>query len=514
MGEESFKKRYAFKLLTQLVGFVIGLITQAVVPRALGPRAYGDFNFLTSFFSQFVGFFDMGTSICFYTKLSAKRDDGALVGFYSILVVVVSVITLVFVVSSHGFNLYSVFWPDQHVLYIYLAAAWALFVWIVSLLTMMGDAYGLTVAAEKARMLQRLLGMLLLLLLFILDQLHLTQFFLYHYTVLCFLAITYIHIYKANGYSLGNQWISSSRNKFKVHFREFYLYSHPLFVVSALALISGIFDRWILQTAAGSIQQGFYSLSYQIGAMCFLFTGAIAPLLLREFSIAHASKDVEKMSVLFKSHFPVLYSLSAFFSCFVAVQADKVIHLFGGNSYKGAIAAVAIMAFYPIHQTYGQLTASLFYATGQTALYRNIGIFFLVLSLPLTYFLIAPHDKWGLNAGATGLAIKMVVVNVMTVNVQLYFNTKLLNLNFWRYIGHQIVNVAALLIAAIISVVLLDHVLFSDGSIITNFTLSGCIYVVLVSVMILLYPPVFGLTRADVAVALKRIAAATRWAVR
>src|SRR3990172_9100363 len=73
--EDSLKKRYLFKLGTNLIGMVIGIITQAIIPRGLGPKAFGDFSFLRDFFTQFVGFFDMGTSIGFYTKLSQRQKD-------------------------------------------------------------------------------------------------------------------------------------------------------------------------------------------------------------------------------------------------------------------------------------------------------------------------------------------------------------------------------------------------------------------------------------------------------
>jgi len=514
MSEDSFNKRYLFKLLTNLFGFVINLITQAIVPRALGPKSYGDFGFISGFFTQFVGFFDMGTSVCFYTKLSGKPDDLGLVRFYGYFVLGISAITLAFVIITHSLDLHRFVWPDQQIRYIYLAAVWGVLVWIIGILTMMGDAYGLTVAAEKARMLQRVLGLVLLLALFIFGQLHLTQFFLYHFLVLCFMAGAFVFILETKGYSLRGIWIFPSRIQLRTYVKEFYLYSHPLFWVSLLALISGIFDRWILQVAGGSVQQGFYSLSYQIGAMCFLFTGAMTPLLLREFSIAHTNRDIGQMTALFRRYFPVLYSVSAFFSCYIALQADKVIHLFGGSPYRGAMAAVVIMAFYPIHQTYGQLTASLFYATGQTALYRNIGFLFLMLGLPLTYLLIAPQDKLGLNAGATGLAAKMVVVNIIAVNVQLYFNARQLHLRFWRYVGHQIISVAVLLGIAYVSVILMDHILFSGGAVIANFMLSGCIYTLLVSCLILLFPPIFGITHADLASVFQKIAFATGWRTR
>jgi O-antigen/teichoic acid export membrane protein len=498
VGEDSLKKRYLFKLLANFVGFVFNIITQAIIPRGLGPKAYGDFGFLSSFFTQFVGFLDMGTSVCFYTKLSGRQRDFVLVRFYGCFVIIVSIITLAFVFIAHNGNLYHVIWPDQRILYIYLAAIWGILMWIVGLLTMMGDAYGLTVATEKARIIQRALGLALILLLFILGQIHLAQFFVYHYVVLLFLAGVFIYIFKIKGYLIHKIWIFPSRQQITKYFKEFYLYSHPLFLVSVFALVTGIFDRWILQVAGGSLQQGFYTLSYQIGAMCFLFTGAMTPLLLREFSIAHTNNDIRQMAVLFRRYFPALFSISAFFSCFIALQADKVIYIFGGSQYGGAIVAVTIMAFYPIHQTYGQLSASLFYATGQTALYRNIGIIFLLLGLPLTYFLIAPVDKLGLNAGATGLAIKMLLINVIAVNVQLYFNAKQLNLRFWRYLGHQVLSILCLLVLAVLSALGADYLLALRTNLLTNFLIAGLWYSIMVIGLAYFLPAVFGISRDDI----------------
>ena len=148
---------------------------------------------------------------------------------------------------------------------------------------------------------------------------------------------------------------------------------------------------------------------------------------------AFGNGDITQMALLFRRYIPMLYSIAAYFSCFIAMQADKVIYIFGGSKYKEASIAVAIMAFFPIHQTYGQLSGSVFYATGQTSLYRNIGVTSMLIGLPVTYFLIAPGDKWGINAGATGLAIKMVLLQFIAINVQLYFNSKYLKFSFKRY---------------------------------------------------------------------------------
>lgn len=498
MTEDSLQKRYSYKLLTNLVGLVFNIIIYSIIPRGLGPKAYGSFNFLTNFFTQMVGFFDTGTSLGFYTKLSNRPRESALVCFYTYFIAIVSIVTLVFVLLAHWTNSYSMIWPDQEMKYIYLAAGWGVLTWIVGVLNMMADAYGLTVASEMVRIYQRAIALMLILMLFALEQLRLYQFFLYHYFILFLLAGAFIWVMDKNGYSVNRNWKPLSWSQIKLYFKEFYHYSHPLFFCSVIGMIAGIFDRWLLQVFGGSIQQGFYSLSYQIGTICFLFTSAMTPLLMREFAISFGKRDFQEMARLFRRYVPMLYTIAAFFSCFIAFQAQKIIYIMGGRQFSGAFLAVAVMAFYPIHQTYGQLSASVYYAAGQTALYRNIGITFLLIGLPLTYFLIAPKEKMGLGAGATGLAIKMVLVNFVGVNVQVYFNARLLKLNYWRYLGHQFVSVGCLLAVAALASIGADNILGLRERTLASFFVAGIFYTIVVMSLACFLPVIFGIYKEDI----------------
>src|SRR3989304_3080640 len=85
--EHSLKKRYFYKLFTNFLGLGVSLVTQTIVPRGLGPKSYGDFSFLSDYFNQFAGFFDMGTSIGFYTKLSQRPKEFKLVVFYFFFII-------------------------------------------------------------------------------------------------------------------------------------------------------------------------------------------------------------------------------------------------------------------------------------------------------------------------------------------------------------------------------------------------------------------------------------------
>ena len=497
MTEDSLKKRYGAKLSTNLIGLGIGLITQAVIPRGLGPKAYGDFSFLSNFFNRVVGFLDMGTSIGFYTKLSQRQQDFGLVSFYFLFAGIVSFFVIILVGCTNVSGAYSTLLPGQHPFYIYLAGLWGILTWLVQVLNKMADAYGVTVSTEIARIIQKGFGLALILGLFFSNQLNLTHFFFYHYFILTFVALAFIWVIRRSGRPLWGNWRLSVAQS-KAYAKELYDYSHPLFVHASVGLIAGILDRWMLQKFAGSVEQGFYGLSYQIGAICFIFSSAMTLLITREFAIAFGQKDLQEMARLFRRYIPMLYAIAAYFACFIAVQADKVTFIMGGGKFQQATLAVTIMAFYPIHQTYGQLSGSVFYATGQTRLYRNIGITFMLIGLPVTYFLIAPDYMLGLNAGATGLAIRMVALQFIVVNIQLYFNSRLLGLQFWRYLSHQIVSVACLLCIAAISMFVIDKGFGLNEKVILSFLVSGIFYTLMVMILGYVRPILFGLQRRDI----------------
>ena len=497
MTTDSFKKRYLSKLSANIVGLGVNLVTQAIIPRGLGPRAYGDFNFLSNFFNQVVGFLDMGTSIGFYTKLSQRQQEFGLVSFYLSFMGIVSFLLLIitgFIIVS---GTYTSLLPDQVPFFIYLSVIWGILTWCEQVLNKMADAYGVTVSAEIAKIIQKGLGLGLIGLLFMTGKLNLTNYYFYHYIILVFLLMAYIFVMERSEYSFRQEW-KPSLSQIRKYTSEFYNYSHPLFVYALVVMIVGILERWMLQKYSGSVQQGFYGLSYLIGTVFFLFTSAMTPIITREFSISYGKNDINEMERLFRRYIPTLYVIAAYFGCFIAVEAEKVTFILGGEKFQQAALAVSIMAFYPIHGTYGQLSGSIFYASGQTALYRNIGIIFTLIGLMVTYFLIAPRHMMGLNAGATGLAVKMVSVNIFRVNVHLWFNAKLLKLRFWRYVLHQIVSVGCLLGIASISMFIVDQIVGLHDKIIAGFILSGLLYTFMAFILCYVQPVIFGLQRQDI----------------
>jgi len=495
----SLKRRYFVRLFANILSLPVNLVIQAVIPRGLGPKAYGDFNFLSNFFLQLMTFFSLSTSTGFYTKLSQRQKEFGLISFYFRFTALAVLALFLFtgVCQSTGWARY--LWLGQKTQWVYLAAVWAVLTWTATLFMYVGDSYGLTVSTESARLAQRLVGLAVLLILFFARHLSLKTLFIYQYGLSIFLIALFLWIFEKNGFSFFRSW-SLGREQWHSYVREFYDYSHPLFSLAAVGVVVSILERWFLQKFGGSVEQGFFGLSYQIAAACFIFTSAMTSLITREFSIAFEKKDFVEMARLFRRFIPLLYSAAAFFACFACAQASSVARLFGGAKYTAAAAPVMIMSLYPIHQTYGQLSGSVFFAAGQTRLYRNTGLLYVVLSLPIAYFLLAPHELLGLQAGAVGLAVKFVVVNFLVVNVQLFFNARFLKLRFMRYVAHQMISVGFLMVLALLSKMISDRIWIMPRGGFSNLLIAGFFYTTFAAICAYYFPLIFGLQASDVAI--------------
>jgi len=492
MQETSLKKRYFIKLFANIISGIIGAILIAIVPKALGPVAYGQFVYLQEFFTKAIGFLDMGSSIAFFTKLSARAERKELISFYFLYSFIVLGVIFGFIYVSDFLSFIHHIIPDISIEYIYMGLVFGFFTWFTQIFIKISDAYALTVSVELIKVGHKIVSLLLLL--FFVYQLafDIELYYYFHYIVLVsfLLIITWLFIKKGIFKNILNSDFSIINLT-----KEFVSYCHPLVVYSMIGLIAGLFDIWLLQKQAGSVQMGFYGLAYSLAAMCFLFTSAMTPIITREFSKSYEQKDLENMSKLFYRYIPMLYSIAAYFAIFISVQSENVLLIFTDEKFKDAFLVLVIMALYPIHQTYGQLSGSLFYATGQTKLIRNMALFTQPLGMLIAFIFI-----YLLDLEAVGLAYKMILIQFIGVNIQLYFNAKLLNLDMKHFIWHQVYAVLFFIVLAMVPTLLI-----SFSSPMVEFLISGFLYTFLVIIFIYVFPQTFAISRDEIKMNLNNI---------
>ncbi|MCP4650695.1 MAG: hypothetical protein GY853_11540 [PVC group bacterium] len=492
----SIKKKSVFKILTNIVTLLVGLVTQGIIPRTLGPAAYGNFSFLTNFFFSICGFLNLNSSTVFFTKLSQRPKAKGLIRFYMHFLAFIALIIAIFLSGSIVFGLKSVFWPGQRTVFIILAAILGVFTFYDMVFKDMCDAYGITIKAELIKIALKVIGLGLILFLFWKKSLNLGTYFSYHIFILLSTIGFLIFLIHKSGHSLFSGFIAK-KDEFEPYYKEFSKVCFPLFFFLSLALIGQIFDRWFLQKFSGSVDQGYYSFAFQVGNLCMLFTSAIMPLVLREQSIHFGNMDFEKLRNVFSRSISILVALTAFICCFLAVESQTVINIFAGKAYSAAFVPMVLMCLFPIHRTYGQLNGNFFFASDRVHIYRNIGIVFTLLGVVFTFFLLGPQKYGGFNLGANGLSFKMMGLQVISVNVQLWFNAKYLKYSFKTLFLNQIGTIIVFLGLSGISSGF-ARAIFPNLAPVIHFCLSGTVYVIICFVVFNCWPETMALKKTDV----------------
>ncbi len=500
---DSLGRRYAFKLLSNAATIPLYFVMEALLPRALGPSAYGSFSFSTALFQNFTTFLDMGTSTCLHTSLAKRPEEFGLVSFYARAALVILLLCVLAALALYVPGAGEALMPGVPLWLALPAALWAYLTWAGRVLRGVGDDLGITARTEVIRIANNMASAVALAVLFALGLLTLPMLFIHQYVFLGGLAA-------GMAWTLRGAWGASpswklGREALRGYLKEFWRYSGPLFVIALCSAVALSGERWILQFFEGSVQQGYFSLSQKVGMACFLFVTAMTPLLMREFAVAHGNNDPREMARLLDRYAPMLYAVTAWFCCFTLVEAGAVVRIFGGAAFADALLPVRIMALYPMHQAYGQVVNSVYYAAGETKALRNITLWTLLGGLAAAWVLLAPARLGGLHLGAAGLAWKMVGVQFLAVNLMFFACRKMIPFNFRRNLFHQLFCPAVLAgLAALVHYGTMALGLGGPDSI-PRFFLAGVLYCLLTLAVLWLAPFVLGLRRGEFAAQLARL---------
>ena len=491
--------------MSNTVGLLAGGLVILIAPRALGAADYGTAEFLLAFFTGVVGLADVGTHNAYYAWLSRRPDDVGLVRGYLIAAALVGGLISGFVLLSFVTTQPADWlWPHIALPTVIMGSTAAWLVWIQQLAQKTVDAHGLTTKGELRILSCRIAGATILL---AAAMHHLLSFgaYLSYLGALPFVTtIALAGVIRRVSVEGLPFWkaVYHARPRWLDMLADFKPYILPLIPFSVASSLATLADRWVLQAYGGATQQGLYSLSSRIATLCFIFSSAMAQLLTREFAVAWHTGDIQRIRKVFSRYIPPLYAISAIISVFVAWNAATITLLIGGHAFASGAAAMLVMAFYPMHQTLGQLIGAVFYGTASMRSYASVGIVGVFIGAGLLWLLVAPYSLGGSDLGSLGLAIKMVVTQLITVNLLLFYVAREYDIRFWREIRFQFIPPIACAPAAAISgwiaaVVSQNHI--------WNLLTAASIYAGAIVLLVLLLPSAFGMTRKDVRLLARKI---------
>jgi O-antigen/teichoic acid export membrane protein len=153
----------------------------------------------------------------------------------------------------------------------------------------------------------------------------------------------------------------------------------------------------------------------------------------KEIAHAGAQQDQARLAMLYNRVNRGLVLIGAAIAGFLVPWSEELIEVLLGASYAGTWPIFALMLLYPIHQSMGQVNATMYLAGARTQAWMGISIVGQLITLPITFVILAPREGYvvpGLALGALGLAIKMVGMNALITNAQAAL---LARFNGWKF---------------------------------------------------------------------------------
>lgn len=498
----SVKTRFFVSLLSNGLKAIFSFLTGLVIARGLEPAGYGELTFLLGSFGAIRSLMDLGTSNAFYTFISQVRRPVRYYSFYGLWLAFQFLITVVVVAFLLPGPLLDKIWLGHGRSVILLAFAASFFqqqVWLT--VNQMAEAARKTVKAQYLNI--------------SLAALYLgAASLLASYGSISVRAVLVLLILQYLAASLAAIWVlgpfspapagASGEITLRQMFEKYRGYCAPLVALAVVGFVYDFSDKWMLQHFGGADQQGFYQVAFQFAAISVLATASILNIFWKEIAEATKLNNTERIARIFRQVARGLYMFGAVLSGFLIPWSGEIIGVFLGKAYSPAGPVLGLMLLFPLHQSLGQIAATTLLAGERTKQYMVISTVGMLISLPVAYLLLAPSQGLlvpGFDLGAMGLAVKMVGLNIISVNVLLWVIARN---HGWKFdYAYQVAGPGAMFLTGYLvkSGIALAFGGFTASDrlhLLPPFLISGCLYLVFAGIIIWMAPWLIGMDRAEI----------------
>lgn len=412
--------RFVVTFVANGLRMALSLLTWLIIARYLGASGYGDLTFLMGSFAAINLLLDFGTAHAFHTLVSARPRGPVFFGVYLAWTVLVQWgLTALVIAVVLPAGLFDRIWLG-HTRAAVLLALTATFLtsqmW--AMVSQMGEALRRTVLVQSAAVIQATVH-------FALVAAAIRGGWLSLPLVFWLLIAEYLVLTLALGPRLlaGNLAHGRTAGAPPEHLatiaNEFVVFCKPLAVFGTIGVVYLFADRWLLQNFGGARQQGLFSIGQQIATVSLLATTSIMDVFWKEIAEARNRGDLSRATQLYTAVRHALFFYTAWISCGLIPHAKDILAWTVGSDFDGAWIPLTIMLLYPIHQSLSLVQGTFAYASGRPKAYTRAGILTMVISIPITYFLLAPPTAVvpGLGLGAVGLSLKLVVLQILGVGL-------------------------------------------------------------------------------------------------
>ena len=420
MDPFSIRTRFWVSLGSNIIRAVLGFLSGLIIARGLSPSGYGDLMFLLGSFLSIRMLLDMGSSSAFYTFISRRPRGRGLYLFYFTWLAIQFTFTTVVVALVLPKEVVTRIWlghPRSLVLLALLASFLQQQVW--QTISQVGEASRRTVKVQFLGLVVAATHLALVLTMLAWDWMTVGRILLLIFGE--YAAATVVSYRYLKGGREAEEGMEDGFQPFREIVAEFWGYCKPLVLASWVIFFADFADRWLLQRFGGAAQQGYFQIANQVAAVSLLATVSILNVFWKEIAEAGERGDHAVVASLYHKVNRGLVILGAVLSGFLIPWSDHVVRVLLGKPYALAIPVVAIMFLFPIHQAMGQIGGTMLLASGHTRVYTVLSASVSIAALPVSYLVLASPSAPlvpGLGLGAIGMAVKMVAVNMISVNLQ------------------------------------------------------------------------------------------------
>jgi O-antigen/teichoic acid export membrane protein len=243
------------------------------------------------------------------------------------------------------------------------------------------------------------------------------------------------------------------------------------------------------------VQQAFYSVGAQFSAVALLATSSILQVFWKEMAEAHHRGDHTRTRILYHRISRGMFLVSAVIACFFIPWSADVLRLVLGGPYVAGAATLALMLLYPIHQSMGLINTTTLYATERASTPARVGTVFMLVGMLITYLVLAPKDAVvpGLALGSLGLALKLIVLQIIHMNVLAYLVARAFGWPFeWI---HQVISVLGCIALSWVAHSAALHLGGATLPMPVTMGVGGLLYLTLIAAFVYAVPQMAGLSR-------------------
>jgi len=500
----TIRTRFAVSLAATILRSGISFATGLLLARLMGPEDYGRMAFLLASFMAFRQLLDMASSSAFFTFLSQRPRSRSFVNFYWRWIGLQFLIPLLLVGFLLPENWMSSIWEGEErslVLLAFVAAFMQNVVW--SNASQMAEAQRETIQVQHLNILVVVIHLGVVLMLWWLGHLAIPLLFVALALEWSLAGWFAARLYR--GHDDLDETGKEPVDTLTSVWREFWRYCLPFVPYAWLGFAHNFADRWMLQHWGGAAEQAYYAVASQFSAVALLATTSILRIFWKEIAEAHHRQDVDRVHRLYLKVSRGLYFVGAMIVGGLLPWTSEIIQRTLGASYAGGEATLMLMLIYTVHQSMGQIGGTMLYATDNGRIQVMVGIGYMTSSLVVAYLLMAPGNAIipGLALASRGLAWKMLVLQLVQVNIMAWFIARIFGWRFdWSF---QIVGLGLAIAAGWLAKAMVVSFLVAPWWVMILAMVP--VYLLMLAAVLYLMPWLGGLKRADMLQAISALRA-------